>query len=127
MALGVPVLIVALFAKGRAMVPAIALAAFFLLLNTAPLNAAVINSVGAHMRASAIDVNIFIIHILGDVPSPTMMGWVADRHSLQAAFVLPVIAMALSSAVLFYGMRFAPPLRISEGSAASQVPSGASS
>ena len=33
------------------MIPAIAVAAFFLLLNTAPLNAAVINSVGAHIRA----------------------------------------------------------------------------
>ena len=63
---------------------------------------------GAHIRATAIAVNIFIIHILGDVPSPTMMGWVADRKSLQAAFILPVIAMGISSAILFYGMRFAP-------------------
>jgi hypothetical protein len=53
-------------------------------------------------------VNIFIIHILGDVPSPTLMGWVADRRSLQAAFVLPVIAMVISSVILFYGMKFAP-------------------
>ena len=73
MLLGVPVMIVALFARGPLMIPAIALAAFFLLLNTSPLNAAVINSVGAHIRATAIAVNIFIIHILGDVPSPTMM------------------------------------------------------
>jgi MFS transporter, Spinster family, sphingosine-1-phosphate transporter len=127
MALGVPVMIVALFAKGRAMVPAIAVAAFFLLLNTAPLNAAVINSVGAHVRATAIAVNIFIIHILGDVPSPTMMGWVADRHSLQSAFILPVIAMAISAAILFYGMRFAPSLRLPAETTESQVPSGASS
>jgi hypothetical protein len=56
-----------------------------------------------------------------------MMGWVADRRSLQAAFVLPVIAMVISSIILFYGMRFAPPLRAKNGSAASQVPSGASS
>src|SRR6202171_716176 len=108
MLLGVPFMIVALFVRGRAMVPAIAVAAFFLLFNTAPLNAAVINSVGAHIRATAIAVNIFIIHILGDVPSPTMMGWVADKRSLQAAFVLPVIAMVVSSAILFYGMKFAP-------------------
>ncbi len=126
-ALGVPVMIVALFAKGRAMVPAIAVAAFFLLLNTSPLNAAVINSVSAHIRATAIAVNIFIIHILGDVPSPTMMGWVADRHSLQTAFILPVIAMGISAAILFYGMRFAPPLRIEEEMVSSQLPSGASS
>jgi hypothetical protein len=37
-----------------------------------------------------------------------MMGWVADKRSLQAAFVLPVIAMIVSSAILFYGMKFAP-------------------
>jgi len=108
MALGVPLMIVALFVPGRLMIPAIAVAAFFLLFNTSPLNAAVINSVGAHIRATAIAVNIFIIHILGDVPSPTMMGWVADKHSLQTAFILPVIAMIFSAVILFYGMRFAP-------------------
>ena len=112
MLLGIPVMIVALFNKGPLMIPAIGVAAFFLLLNTAPLNAAVINSVGAHIRATALAVNIFIIHILGDVPSPTMMGWVADRRSLQASFVLPIIAMGISSAILFYGMRFAPAVAV---------------
>jgi len=112
MLLGIPVMIVALFTRGKLMIPAIAVAAFFLLLNTAPLNAAVINSVGAHIRATALAVNIFIIHILGDVPSPTMMGWVADKRSLQAAFVLPIIAMGISSAILFYGMKFAPPVAL---------------
>jgi MFS family permease len=116
MLLGVPVMIVALFAKGPAMIPAIAVAAFFLLFNTAPLNAAVINSVGANIRATALAVNIFIIHILGDVPSPTMMGWVADKRSLQLSFVLPIIAMGVSSAILFYGMKFAPPVAFDAGS-----------
>lgn len=110
MMLGIPVMIVALFNRGSLMIPAIAVAAFFLLLNTAPLNAAVINSVGAHIRATALAVNIFIFHLLGDVPSPTMMGWVADKRSLQAAFILPIIAMGISSAILFYGMKFAPPV-----------------
>jgi multidrug resistance protein len=112
MALGVPFMIVALFTRGPAMLPAIALSAFFLLLNTSPLNAAVINSVGAHIRATAIAVNIFVFHLLGDVPSPTLMGYVADKKSLQSAFILPVIAMVVSSAILFYGMKFAPQTRI---------------
>ena len=110
MGLGVPVMIVGLFSQGRFMMPAIAISAFLLLLNTSPLNTALVNSVGAHIRATAIAVNIFIFHLLGDVPSPTMMGYVADHHSLQSAFILPIIAMALSSAILFYGMRFAPEL-----------------
>ncbi len=114
MALGIPFMILALFFRGPIMLPAIAIAAFFLLLNTSPLNAAIVNSVGAHIRATAIAAGIFVYHLLGDVPSPSMMGWVADRRSLQAAFVLPVIAMALSSAILFFGMRFAPAIEVHE-------------
>jgi multidrug resistance protein len=112
MALGVPFMIVALFHPGRLMLPAIAIAAFLLLFNTSPLNAAVVNSVGAHIRATAIAFNIFILHLLGDVPSPTLMGWVADKRSLQAAFILPVIAMVISSVILFLGVRFAPPVAL---------------
>jgi len=126
MLLGIPVMIVALFSKGPLMIPAIGVAAFFLLLNTAPLNAAVINSVGAHIRATALAVNIFIIHLLGDVPSPTMMGWVADRRSLEAAFVLPVIAMGISSAILFYGMKFAPAVAVGGREMASVAPDASS-
>ena len=121
MGLGVPVMIVALWVRGPMMVPAIALGAFFLLLNTSPLNTALVNAVGSHIRATAIAVNIFLFHLFGDVPSPTLMGLVADRHSLQAAFILPVIAMALSSAILFYGMRFAPAVRVEDPAGA---PSG---
>jgi hypothetical protein len=46
------------------------------------------------------------------VPSPTLMGYVADHHSLQSAFILPVIAMGISSGILFYGMKFAPTVRV---------------
>jgi len=124
MGLGVPVMFFALFNKGPWMVPAIAVAAFLLLLNTSPLNTALVNSVGSHIRATAIAVNIFLFHLLGDVPSPTLMGIVADRHSLQAAFILPVIAMAISSAILFYGMRFAPTVRIQDDPGAAGVSAG---
>jgi hypothetical protein len=52
------------------------------------------------------------------------MGYVADRRSLQAAFILPVIAMAISSAILFYGMRFAPVVQIQDESGAAGAPAG---
>ena len=108
MGLGIPVMIIALFNRGPAMVPGIAVAGFLLLLNTAPLNAAIINSVGAHIRATAIAVNLFVIHFLGDAFSPWLIGKVSDRSSLETGFVSTVVATALSSAILFYGMRFAP-------------------
>jgi len=114
MGLGIPVMTVALFDRGPAMVPGIVVAAFLLLLNTAPLNAAIINSVGAHIRATAIAVNLFVIHFLGDAFSPWLIGRVSDRSSLETGFVSTVVATALSSAILFYGMRFAPPIAASE-------------
>jgi len=125
--LGIPAMCVALFASGKPMVVGIFVAEFLLLLNTGPLNAAVINSVGPHVRAAALALNIFIFHLLGDVPSAALIGYVSDKYSLQLAFLGPVIAIALSSAILFYGMRFAPPVRFSEESSVSEVPSGASS
>jgi MFS transporter, Spinster family, sphingosine-1-phosphate transporter len=123
MGLGIPVMAVALFSRGPAMVPGIAIAAFLLLLNTAPLNAAVINSVGAHIRATAIAVNLFAIHFLGDAFSPWLIGKVSDSSSLESGFISTIVATALSSAILFYGMKFAPPVNIDQGSvAAAGVP-----
>jgi len=119
MGLGIPVMMIALFNRGPAMVPGIVLAGFLLLLNTAPLNAAIINSVGAHIRATAIAVNLFVIHFLGDAFSPWLIGKVSDRSSLESGFISTVVATALSSAILFYGMRFAPPV----ASTQSPVPS----
>ena len=110
MGLGIPAMVVALFSRGPAMVPAIAIGGFLLLLNTAPLNAAVINSVGAHIRATALAVNLFIVHFLGDAFSPWLIGLVSDKSSLESGFITTVIATVLSSAILFYGMKFAPPV-----------------
>ncbi len=115
--LGIPAMWIAIHAEGTRMVAAIFIAEFLLLLNTGPLNAAVINSVGAHIRAAALAVNIFVFHLLGDVPSASLIGYISDRRSLQAAFVAPVVATGLSSVILFYGMKFAPPVRF-EGSVA---------
>jgi len=125
--LGIPAMCVALFATGRTMIVGVFVAEFFLLLNTGPLNAAVINSVGPHVRAAALSLNIFIFHLFGDVPSAALIGVLSDKYSLQVAFMGPVVAIALSSTILFYGMRFAPPLPARGDVAASQVPSEASS
>jgi sugar phosphate permease len=108
LALGIPAMCFALFASGNVMIVGIFAAEFFLLLNTGPLNAAVINSVGPHVRATALAVNIFVFHLLGDVPSAYLIGYMSDKYSLRLAFIGPVITIALSSAILFYGMRFAP-------------------
>jgi sugar phosphate permease len=108
--IGIPAMWVALFSTGRTMLVGIFVAEFLLLFNTGPLNAAIINSVGPHVRAMALAANIFIFHLLGDVPSASLIGYLSDRYTISQAFLGPVVAIALSSAILFYGMRFAPPV-----------------
>ncbi len=110
MTLSIPAIIAAIYCTGPAMYPAIFLGEFCLLLNTAPLNAALVNSVSARIRATALAVNIFTIHLLGDAFSPTLIGYISDKSNLQMGLMAMIAAVALSAAVLFYGMRFAPKL-----------------
>ena len=88
---------------------ALAVAEFFLFLNTGPLNAAIVNSVAAPIRATAIGMNLFIIHLLGDAISPTLIGAISARSSLRFGFSVTLVAMVVSALILFVGMRFAPP------------------
>jgi Na+/melibiose symporter-like transporter len=66
--------------------------------------------VAAPIRATALAVNLFTIHLLGDAFSPTLIGYISDRTNLQVGMVATIVAVALSGLVLLYGMRFAPKL-----------------
>lgn len=118
LALGVPTMVFALNSHGRPMQIAILIAGFLLLFNTSPLNAALINAVGPHIRATALAVNIFVIHLLGDASSPWIIGRLADRVPLHLALTSTAVALAFSAAMLFYGIQFAPRL----GSGEQQTP-----
>jgi MFS family permease len=108
---GVPLMIVAIYLTGWPMYPAMCAAEFFLLLNTGPLNAAIVNSVSAQIRSTALAVNVVVIHLLGDVPSPSIIGWISDKtSSLQTGFWVTFVAAALSGVILVYGSRYAPQL-----------------
>ncbi len=110
MSLALPAVLLAVFHTGWWMYPAIFLGEFFLLLNTAPLNAAILNSVSAPIRSTAFAVNIFTIHLLGDAFSPSLMGYISDRSNMQMAFVAASVAIAISAGVLYMGIRYAPQL-----------------
>jgi predicted MFS family arabinose efflux permease len=78
-------------------------ALFFLFFNTGPLNAAICNVVPPTMRASAIAVNVLVIHMLGDALSPWLIGKVSDASSLGTAVVLNCAAIALAGLILVGG------------------------
>jgi predicted MFS family arabinose efflux permease len=108
MFVSVPLMMMAIYLTGKIMFPAIFVAEFFLLLNTGPINAALVNSVAANIRATAMAVNIFLIHLLGDASSPYIIGKISDLTSLQTGFWATFVAAALSGVILIYGARFAP-------------------
>lgn len=117
--IAVPAMVAAIFIPGRYMFPAIFVAGFLLFMNTGPLNAAVVTSVGAHIRATAFAINIFVIHLLGDAFSAQLMGYISVRSSLQHAFIAAFVAIFLAAVILFYGRRYAPVIPVGEQVSAS--------
>lgn len=114
MAVAVPFVVIAIVMRGPILYPAILLAEFFILLNTAPLNAALVNSVSANIRSTAVAVNLFTIHLLGDAFSPTLIGFISDRTNLQIGFIPTIAAVILSAMILFIGARTAPKINFEE-------------
>jgi MFS family permease len=64
----------------------------FIFLPTSPINAVILRSVPAEMRASAMALSIFAIHILGDLWSPPLIGSLLKRLPLpqEAMMAIPV-------------------------------------
>jgi len=103
---GAPAAILGLSARDPyVFLPAIFVAEFFLFLNTGPLNAVVLGCVSAQIRATAMAVNIFFIHVLGDAISPSIIGAVSDRYSLQVGVMITPAMMVLSGAILLAAIR----------------------
>ncbi len=91
-------------------VPALFAAEFFLFLNTGPLNTAIVNSVSAQVRATAVGLNLFIIHCFGDTFSPQIIGAISDRTNLSIGLGSTLIFLVLSAIILLVGVRVAPPI-----------------
>lgn len=125
-ALGIiPVFVVLSASNSWIFVPAIFLAVFFLFINNAPFHAILINSVPPLVRATAVALNIVIIHIMGDVISrfgvgvlsdsigagrlsfiatlARLLGIEAQRQHLTAALMVVPIMLLLSSLLFLWG------------------------
>ncbi len=88
-----PFALVALRASNPAVATAALVAAELLIFaSTGPINSAIVNIVPAEMRATAVAVSIFAIHVFGDVPSPPLVGALSDATSLSTGvLILPAV------------------------------------
>jgi MFS family permease len=81
-----------LHGDARVFLPALGLAVFFLVLYVGSVNAVIHNVVHPSLRATAVAIFVFLIHLGGDALSPAVVGLISDRRSLQGAMLLlPVV------------------------------------
>lgn len=73
------------------------LAIVFLFLAMSPINAVVLQAVPTELRASAMALCIFAIHVFGDLWSPPLVGLLADHLPIQAAMMTLPLAIGLSA------------------------------
>jgi MFS family permease len=95
--------------------PAIIVAELLLFMSTGPINSAIANLVSPTERASAFALSMFVIHLLGDVPSPTLIGWLSDVSSLGKAVLIVPAAIVISGIVWLVSARVSG--RVSAGHA----------
>ncbi len=98
----------------------LAAAMFFLFLSTGPVNTLILETAPANLRASAMAVSIFSIHLFGDMWSPEIVGRLADSlggNLQRAVLILPValiVAGALWLALAFKTKRGPGPRAVQE-------------
>jgi sugar phosphate permease len=81
---------------------AIVVAEVLIFMSTGPVNSAIINVVPADRRATAVALSILAIHLLGDVPSPPLIGYVSDLSSLSRAMLILPVAFGLSGLIWLF-------------------------
>jgi MFS family permease len=100
-ALALPLATVAIFSLPPALyVPALVAAVFLLFMNPGVLTAVVVSVSGPRRRARAVAFNIVVIHLVGDVPSPFLIGWVSDLWGLKWGVSLTLVALAAGAALI---------------------------
>lgn len=102
--LSAPLALLALTAEAPATYLAALVAGQLLLFaSTGPINDVIVAVVPPAERATASAVSIFVIHALGDVPSPALVGALSDRTSLGSAILVVPVAIAVAGLLWSWG------------------------
>jgi MFS family permease len=79
-----------------------------LFMNLGPLNTAILNSVPASVRSTAIAISLFSIHAFGDAISPRLIGWISDARGLRVGIAATIVPLAAGGIFLMVGARGVP-------------------
>jgi MFS family permease len=104
---GFPVFLAVLHAPFPWIWVLIFLTVFCLFFSTGPTNTILANVTHPSMRAAGFALNIFVIHALGDVISPVIIGLLSDWfQDMNKAFILVGLMFVVAGALWLLGARF---------------------
>jgi MFS family permease len=78
---------------------AMVLAEVFIFMSTGPINSAIVNVVAPDERATALGLSVFVMHLVGDIPSPPLIGALSDHTSLGTALILVPVAIIVAGLI----------------------------
>jgi MFS transporter, Spinster family, sphingosine-1-phosphate transporter len=108
--LTIPPAILCFFGPRTWIVPSLSAAVFLIFLGTGPVNAATLNAVPAGLRATAMAGQLFVIHVLGDMPSSKVIGIISDHSNLRLGMAVTLVSFAAAAVIFFIGAKMAPQL-----------------
>lgn len=90
-------------ASPRTYLVCMVVAQLLMFLSTGPINAAIVNLVLPTQRASANALGVLAIHVLGDVPSPLLIGLISAHSSLEQGVKLVPVAILVGGLIWIFG------------------------
>jgi MFS family permease len=112
--LATPFLVLLILAKAEwAVWSTVAIASFMLAISIGPVNSQIVNVLPAATRATGVAASTTLIHLLGDVPSIPLIGWIETRLGGEAGFdwamgVVPAVIFASAALWWWAGVRMRP-------------------
>ena len=88
----------------------VAISSFLLALSIGPVNSQIVNVLPAATRATGVAASTTLIHLLGDVPSIPLIGWIANWLDRERGFdwamgIVPATIFASAIAWWWAGIR----------------------
>ena len=81
---------------------AIVIAEVLIFMSTGPVNSAIVNAVAPGERATALGLSVLVMHLVGDIPSPPLIGVMSDASSLERAFLIVPVAIVIGGLIWSY-------------------------
>jgi MFS family permease len=91
--------------SANAYIVCMVIAQLLMFLSTGPINASIVNLVLPTQRASAVALEVFAIHLLGDAISPYLIGALSDASSLAQAVKIVPVAVIIAGALWGWAAR----------------------